>query len=108
MKVLLSIVMVFIVVISPAPNLMASVSHGLVQTEVAQQNNSIVGQEEPCAEHSANQTECDSVQCVSALSVIVQTADKLVSHGTSAAFLLKDDSAFVKDNLSSLFRPPRG
>ncbi len=112
MKVLLSMVVVFIVVISPAQNLLASGNHSLIQSKVVQQAASLYSPTDKvdvhCNEHNGKQVECDSAQCVSALSVIVQTADKLVPHNTAPFFLLHYDSAFLNDHLSSLFRPPKG
>ncbi len=111
MKVLLSIIVVFIVAISPAQNLMASTDHGLMQSNTTQQGVTLFSPADKvdihCNEHDGNQAECDSMQCVSALSVISQTAGKLVTYSKTPSFLLMYDLAFVKDNLFSLFRPPR-
>lgn len=111
MKVLLSIIVVFLVAIFSTQNLMAAANHGLVQSNSVQQEAVLFSPAAKvdihCSEHDGNQIECD-MQCISVLSVIPQAVDKLVSHSKAASFLLTYDSAFVNDNLSTLFRPPKG
>jgi len=111
MKVVLSMMVAFIMAISPAQNLLASGNHDLIQGKAVQQAASLYSLTDKvdlhCSEHNARQVECDSVQCASTLSVIFQAVDKLVAYNATSSFLLKYDLAFTKDNLSSLFRPPR-
>ncbi len=111
MKVVLSMMVAFIMAISPAQNLLASGNHGLIQGKAVQQAASLYNPTDKvdvhCSEHSANQVECDSVQCAGTLPVIFPAAGKLVAYNTTSSFLLKYDLAFAKGNLSSLFRPPR-
>jgi len=111
---ILSFVLLFVLVISPVQNTIASVSHAntmasadasSIQQAMTVSSNTV--KMKHCEGHQSDQCKCDISHCTNVSLTILPISNITRLSYTTVDFTSASDSIFVQPLASSLFRPPR-